>query len=298
MDDNDLVTLARMPPEEAATKLKAVGELDVAREITIKAQNQRDAFGPFDALPFIAKPWAYEAHVFGYIGGDAAAVMDIRPVAMVSPEKSLIGQRVIVSLDYFLVASYPGAGRHSVLVNFYADHRLPDAVEAVSYSTVVRVRDGDRLATINLPIFIGLNVAKSGLTIRCTTVNVKSEDDEAFLSFLNSDAFKVGLKLLEHAQPAIVPFSAMTVGVTRGIAAKSRNVAVQDFTIGLDFGGAPTGARLSLGSYVAVQVPTEARRSWSWSDWVFDGARGEIVSKDGSLLQYNAIVLGVSLLEE
>ena len=47
--------------------------------------------------------------------------------------------------------------------------------------------------------------------------------------------FKAGLKLAATAQPAIRPLSQMALGLTKGIAARHRNVSVQDFYMGLDF---------------------------------------------------------------
>ena len=66
--------------------------------------------------------------------------------------------------------------------------------------------------------------------------------------------------------------------------------------MGLDFGGSPSGARLALGDYVAVQVSPEAQTAWSWSDWVFKPATGQIVSasEPATRIPFNYIVFGIS----
>jgi hypothetical protein len=59
-----------------------------------------------------------------------------------------------------------------------------------------------------------------------------------------------GLKLALTPQPALAPLSSLAIGLTKLIAKRNRNMPVQDVYLGLDFGGAPTGARLALGSYI------------------------------------------------
>jgi hypothetical protein len=71
------------------------------------------------------------------------------------------------------------------------------------------VREGQQAPIIGYPIFIGLNVGSEGVAFKCFTVNVKNDDDEALLSFLESDAFKARLKLVSTMQQAIAPLSGM-----------------------------------------------------------------------------------------
>jgi hypothetical protein len=47
----------------------------------------------------------------------------------------------------------------------------------------------------------------------------------------------------------------MASGLARGMASRNKNVAVQEFHMGLDFSNVPTRARLAEGSYIAVQIP-------------------------------------------
>lgn len=92
--------------------------------------------------------------------------------------------------------AYPGKGVHHVLFDFYAQNQLSDKnVEHLHFNATYRAREGERAAILGFPIFIGLNVGSEGVAFKCFTVNVKNEQDEALLDFLNSDVFKAGLKL-------------------------------------------------------------------------------------------------------
>jgi hypothetical protein len=132
------------------------------------------------------------------------------------------------------------------------------------------------------------------------TVNVHNETDEAFLSFLETDAFKAGLTLATSLQPALIPLSAMAMGLTKVIASRHRNVAVQAVEVGLDFRRQPMGARLAEGSYIAVQLPESLGAVWRWQDWVYDPLNGRIVGDNdqSQLLPYNYFVVSVSRFEE
>jgi hypothetical protein len=92
----------------------------------------------------------------------------------------------------------------------------------------------------------------------------------------------------------------MAFGITRSIAKRNRNVAVQDFYMGLDFSDVVTRARLATGSYVAVQIPQAEAVVWDWDDWVYHPTSGQIVRADdhGARVPYNYVVFGVSRYEE
>ena len=160
-------------------------------------------------------------------------------------------------------------------------------------------REGEQVAVIGYPIFVGLNVGADGVALKCFTVNVANQEDEAFLGFLDSNAFKTGLKLASTLQPAIAPFSEMAVAVTKSIAGRHRNVPVQDFYMGLDFTGIATGARLASGSYLAVQIPETMQTVWDWDDWVYTPGNGQVVNKTDPtmLIPYNYVVFSVSRYE-
>jgi hypothetical protein len=166
----------------------------------------------------------------------------------------------------------------------------------VHFNATYRAAEGEQAAVIGVPIFVGLKVGTEGLLLQCATVNVKNDGDEAFLAFLETDAFKTGLKLVTTLQPALVPFSVMAMSLTKAIAARNRNVAVQAIEVGLDFSTVPTRARLAEGTYIFVQVPQTLTVIWKWEDWGYDPANGYIVRKANrtQLLPYNYVVVGVS----
>jgi hypothetical protein len=107
------------------------------------------------------------------------------------------------------------------------------------------------------------------------------------------------LKLATVAQPALGPFVKLAMGVTKSIAQRNRNVSVQDFYLGLDFGGTAMGARLALGDYIAVQIPEGLQTIWNWAEWVYDPNNGHIANKENptQLIPYNYIVFGISRYE-
>ena len=222
--------------------------------------------------------------------------MPIRHAGNIPSDTRLKDARIKITLDRLYVADYPGRGMHRVLFDFYAQNQVERDVEHLHFNTTYRVREGQQAAIIGFPIFLGLNVGSEGVAFKCFTVNVKNDEDEAFLGFLESDVFKSGLKLMSTAQPAIAPFSQMAVGLTKAIACRHRNVPVQDFYMGLDFSSIPTRARLAEGAYVAVQVPETSVETWDWSEWIYNLMNGQIVNRTDTsqLIPYNHLVFSVS----
>ncbi len=176
---------------------------------------------------------------------------------------------------------------------------LAKNVEHLHFNATYRAKEGERAAILGFPVFLGLNVGIEGVMLKCYTVNVKNEADEALLKFLDSDVFKAGLKLAKTAQPAIAPLSEMALGLTRTLAARNKNVPVQDFHMGLDFTRIPTGARLAEGSYIAVQIPESLQTMWDWQDWIYNPSNGQIVNKEdrSKLIPNNYLVFSVSRYE-
>ena len=88
----------------------------------------------------------------------------------------------------------------------------------------------------------------------------------------------------------------MALSLTRALAGRNRNVPVQDFYLGLDFGADPMGARLALGSYLAVQIPEAKQAIWDWDEWAYNPSTGQVVKKGDKkeLLPYNYVVFGIS----
>jgi hypothetical protein len=292
----DLPTLGRLPAEQAAAKLRELGE-DAAAD-ALEDEPEPAAFGGGRLWPFQDKPWQHTAHAFGYLApappGDLP--LPIRHAGSIAPDPTLKNSRIRITLDRLRCAAYPGGGTHRVLFDFYAQNQVPDQVEHLHFNATYRVREGEQAAVIGYPLFVGLNVGGEGVAFKCFTVNVQNDEDQAFLGFLESDVFKSGLKLVSTLQPAIAPFSEMALSLTKSIAGRNKNVPVQDFYMGLDFTNIATRARLAEGSYIAVQIPETLQTVWSWADWVYQPAAGQIVDKStgARLIPYNYLVFSVS----
>jgi hypothetical protein len=263
----DVPVLGALPPEQAADKLRQLGAVGDAEAVERAAgAAPKSAFAPW--WPFGDRPWQHVGHSFGFVTGAAGGAREVVDAGQIAPHEALRGARVKVTFDGLWAAGYPGGGEHKVLFEFYAQSQAAAAVEHLHFNTTLRVRNGEQAGVRGQPIFVGLQVGGEGLNFKCCTVNVANSDDEKFLSFLDSDAFRGGLKLLSTLQPATALFSETTLALTRQIAARHRNVPVQDFTLGLDFSRQPERAALAEGAYVAVQTPSDATRPWRWEDWV------------------------------
>jgi hypothetical protein len=295
---DDLPVLGKMPPEQAAAKLREVGEDDAAQALeTVHGPDAR-TFGRPMWWPFRNRPWQHTAHAFGYLAPAAPGSdpLPIQHAGNIAAEPALKNARIKITLDRLRVADYPGGGTHRVLFDFYAQNQVPGEVEHLHFNATYRVHEGEQAAILGYPIFVGLNVGSEGVAFKCFTVNVRNDQDEAFLSFLDSDVFKAGLKLASTVQPAIAPFSQMALALTKSIASRSRNVPVQDFYLGLDFSALPMRARMAEGSYLAVQIPESLQTVWDWGEWVFNPLNGQVVNQADAtqLIPYNYLVISVS----
>jgi hypothetical protein len=303
--NDDFKVLGAQDPTRAATILRELGEDDIALRLESGIATARSG-GAFSSglpiWPFQDCPWQYTAHAFGYLGLGVGAdgFVPIRFAGAINPDESLSGARIRITLDRLRVADYPGRGIHSILFDFYARNQTQSEEEHLHYNVYLRVNEGQEAALIGHPIFVGLNVGSEGLSFRGRTVNVKNESDESMLSFLESDTFRNGLRLVTTAQPAIAPLSGMVLGLTTGLLKRNRNVPVQDFYMGLDFSRVQTGTRLAQGSYVIVQIPDRMQRVWDWKDWLYDTGTGALVSAsdETSLIPYNYVVLGIAKMRE
>jgi hypothetical protein len=297
---DDLPVIGKLPPAQAAAKLREVGENKTAD--TLEAAKDTRDFQTFGALSrilsFQNRQWQHTAHAFGYITPSPAGSepLTIQHAGNIEADPTLRNSRIKISLDRLRVADYPGGGTHRILFDFYAQNQVSSGIEHLHFNATYRVRENEEAAIIGYPIFVGLNVGIEGVVFRCLTVNVKNEDDEALLGFLESDVFKSGLMLATTAQPAIAPLSSMAVALTKSIARRHKNVPVQEFYIGLDFTKMPFRARLNEGSYIAVQIPEAFERVWDWDEWVYHPKSGQVVSRDdeAKLIPYNYLVFSVS----
>jgi len=252
-----------------------------------------------DWWPFGDKASQHTAHAIGFLPAGGGGTKKILGVGEAAADATLKNARINVALNALRVADCPGGGTHRVLFDFYARNQVPGAAEDLHFNAAYRAREGERAAVRGYPIFIGLGVGATGVAFHFHTVNVKNEEDEAFLDFLDGDAFKAGLKLATTAQPAIAPLAGMAVALTKSIAQRDRNVSVQDCFLGLDFSGTGMGARLAQGDYIAVQIPEKLKSVWDWQDWVYDPSAGLIVNAadKSRLIPYNYVVFGVSRYE-
>jgi hypothetical protein len=294
---DDVPPLGRLPAERAAAKLRELGE-DAAADSLTRGPAQRPLAGALDFLPFRERLWAHTAHAFGYLAPaePGSDLVPIRHAGNMKADASLKGAALRIALNRLRVAQYPGGGTHHILFDFYARHQTAAGGEDLHFNAVYRAREGEAAAVVGYPIFDGLAAGPAGVAFRCFTVNVKNGQDEALIGFLDSDVFRAGLRLLSAAQPAVAPLSAMAYSLTKALAGRSRNVAVQDFYLGLDFGTDPMGARLALGSYLAVQIPEAQQAVWDWGEWAYNPSTGQVVKSADKqeLLPYNYVVFGVS----
>ena len=300
---SDVPVAGRQAPLRLAAKLRELGDFDTAEMIEGAERRATDpslSFGVLESL-FKPKPWQHTAHAYGYLAVAPAGAqrLAIQHAGNIEADPTLKNARLKITLNRLRVAGYPGGGQHRILFDFYAQNQLPALTEDLHFHSTVRAREGEEAAVIGYPVFLGLNVGLEGVSFRCYTVNVKNDDDEAFLDFLESDIAKTGLRLATVAQPSLGPFVKLAMGVTKSIAQRNRNVPVQDFYVGLDFAGTTMGARLAQGDYIVVQIPEHLQSVWDWSEWVYDQNNGRIVNRadPGQLIPYNFIVFGVSRYE-
>lgn len=293
----DIKVIGELPPRRIASKLRQMGDPDTADEIMQRTTTAEGAEALFGLGP--PKPWQHTTHQFGYIALQTPASIDLQPIqyaGAIVADPSL--KRINIHIDRLRVYNYPGRGMHNIMFSFAARNQLPNGPELVSFSQTYRVQEGQLAAIQGYPIFIGLNVGTLGAAFECSTINVKNDADEAVLEALESPPFKDGLNLLETLQPALAPFTQITLGIIKTLVARNRNVGVQKFYLGLDFTQAAFSIRLAEGNYIAVQVPTET--TLNWDDWVFHRAIGAIVSKADHIVSipYNYVVFRITRYEK
>jgi hypothetical protein len=291
----DVKVIGEMSPAEMAEKLRAMGDVQAAEEVTRKAEAAGYEAGIFGwGTP---RPWQYTTHQFGYVANRVAGSSDPQPIqyaGTMGADMSLQNSRINIHIDRLRVWQYPGGGSHNVLFTFEAQNQLPGSPEPVSFSQTYRVQEGQTAGVSGYPIFVGLNVGTLGAAFQGFTVNVNNAQDQSFLGLLDSPPFQAGLDLLTTVQPVLKPFTQMGLGIANLLARRNDNVAVQQFYLGLDFTQAAFGARLAEGNYIAAQVPSET--AIDWADWIFSPTAGAIVGKTDKTqtLPYNYVVFRVS----
>lgn len=303
---DNLPVIGALPPEEAIAALHSLGEDEIVEALEETLETTSPVFGPGNRKRLwflLEKPWLHTSHSFGYLApalpGDDA--LPIRSVHAIHADPTLKHARLRITLDYLRVASYPGKGTHRVLVHFFAQNQVPGKIEDLNFNATYRVLDGEHAAVRGYPIFVGLTVGSEGMRLRCRTINVKNDQDEALLNVLESDVFKSGLQIVSTAQPALAPLSELALGLARTIAARHRNISVQDFDLGLDFSNLAMRIPLAEGNYLAVQTPEDSldMDGWDWNDWVYHPGSGQVVKRSDhrQVIPFNYLVFGVSRYE-
>jgi hypothetical protein len=285
-------------PEQAIPRLRAIGEFEVAAQLERALQTSRGDRRTERRWPFKNQPWQHTSHVFGYIRPDLSGTdpQPLQAIEAIQPERQLQDARITITLNRLHIAHYPGGGIHRILVHFAAHHQQAKRTEMLHFNATYRVREGESAGIQGYPIFVGLHVGAGGIILKCRTINVLNEQDEAFVHILESDTFKAGLRLTTAVQPVIAPFSEMALGLVSAIATKHRNESIQDFDLGLGFDTLALGGRLAEGTYLAVQVPEDQWHTWDWGEWVYLPARGRVAQRQAphQSIPYNYLAFGVS----
>lgn len=292
---SEIKVIGKLTPLRAAEKLMEIGEVKAAEEI----RRSKKAFFSKSLWPGSdkPKPWQHTSHAFGFIpiaNVRSSKLVDIDHAGSIQPDLSLKNSRIKITLDRLRVFDYPGDGVHHILFDFYAQNQVQGQTEHLHFNQIYRVQEGEQASIIGYPTFVGLNVGSEGVAFKCYTVNVKNDDDQRLLEFLDSDIFKDGLKLINTVNPVVPIISSFAISFTKMIASRNKNIPVQDFYMGLDFTHIPTRARLAQGSYISVQIPDVGK--WDWSKWKYNPANGQIVSEDEPTITipYNYLVFSVS----
>jgi hypothetical protein len=197
-----------------------------------------------------SSPWAHTEHQIGYIEPRVAGAISgtIRSAQSTSPDDYESVKKVSVRLDRLKVFDYPGwGGRKNVQLTFEAQNNLKDgAGEDVAFTHVYAVQEGQGAGVLGLPVFADLNLPKSGLQLKIVSINLKTDKQISASGIMESNAFQQGLSLLETAQPAVVPFTALALGLAKMAINTGDGTVIHKFELNLDFdAGATTGARLN-----------------------------------------------------
>ncbi|MGK7874646.1 MAG: hypothetical protein AB4426_15480 [Xenococcaceae cyanobacterium] len=296
---NDIMVIGEYDSHGLAAKLDQISGSDPELSKGLEQSKSADELLRFFGL-IKQQPWMQATHQFGYIAQRQPRSKEPQGIeypGAIAADAALKNSRINIRLDRLRVHKYPGGGTHKIMVNFAARNQVADSQETITFSQTYRVAEGQTAGVTGYPIFIGLNVGSQGVAFECFTVNVNNEADQAILAALESPPFQNGLSLLTTAQPAIAPFTEITLGVVKALAKRTENVPVQKFFLGLDFEDAPMGIRLAEGNYIAVHVPSET--AIEWHKWVYRPDIGTIVHKAESseTLPYNYLVFRVSRYE-
>ncbi|WGQ10791.1 hypothetical protein QG516_03875 [Pedobacter gandavensis] len=180
------------------------------------------------------------------------------------------------------------------MVEFSGKNQISEETkEQVNYALTRTVQEGQFAGLRSVPMVVGLQIGTEGVEFKCTTTNVKNENDENLLAILDSDVASEGLKLLSTVNPVIPIVSNLISGIGKQFLTRNENKKVQEFIVGLDFSSSSTRAKLSQGSYIVAQTGDDP---FNWSDWKISSNNGTIVSKatPSVKLPYNYLIFTIS----
>lgn len=305
--DDHILTLAKMPPLEAAARLRAIGEDEAADALESADREQPkspQAFGVSDWLKSLfKKPWWPTEPMIGYFSPsslDTDGTIRISDPGPAVADPTLKKAALRITLDRFYVAEYPGKGKHQVLLHFTGVNQVRGraSAEEVHFNTTCEVSNGRSAGDLAIPIFTGLRVGKEGIVIHCETINVKSQYDQNILDIVKSPALKNGIQLFSTVQPALVPLSGIATKIVELLCQRTENVPVFSFQLGLDFRGIPTRYSLAEGSYIVIQLSLQAKQLWNWNEWAYHSSSHSIINKSTQqLIPCNYFIFGISRYE-
>lgn len=306
----EFVPLGEQSPDKIARKLREIGDDEAAQFYEVESASLAEG---------LRRPheWLNKGYQYGFIPlfePGEPHFHDIISASNMPANKSLKNQRINVHLHQFHVQEYPlaltqaasqflmGINVHTVLFTFEAHNQVKSGSEHVAFNQVYEVVAGQNAGVTGHPIFLGLKIGNNGIGFTCKTVNVGSSNDQKLVNAFNSSLVKTGLHLLTTAQPGLVPFINIAQRLAIFFANRSKNVPVQHFTLGLDFEEGATGAKLDIGTYIAVQVPYST--AVNWKDWCYDANTDTVVRKrlaegeEAYILPYNTIMFRISKYQE
>lgn len=284
--------LGQQPVKTVVEYLREIGDDEAADYLAYTAPG-----GQMFGTNWGNQVWGHSGMILGFIPpeeGDRPGM--IINASSLPPEPTLKGARIKIALDRFYVHKYPGFGKHKILLEFSGKNQIPGDTEELRFAITTSASDGSSAPVNGTPIFLGASVGNNGILFEGKAINVASESDDILLSALGSGPFKDGLSLLTSAQPALKPFVGLAQSVVTAVLGRSRNKAVYNFHLGLDFATSQTGATLRYGSFVVVQAD---EASWSWNDVRWNPGSQQIVRHhDGQPIEFNYLIFRVSPFED
>ncbi len=301
----EFIPLGEQSPETIALKLREIGDDEAAQFYETANASYDEGLHGYE--------WLNKGYQYGFIPLFEPGEQNLHTIVPASnmPANELLkNQRINVHLHRFHVYEYPmaltqsisqfllGTNVHTVLFTFEAYNQVENGLENVVFNQVYEVVANQDAGVTGYPIFLGLKADSNGIGFTCKTVNVGNSNDQKLVNAINSNEVKTGLHLLTTMQPGLAPFVSIAQGLATSFANRSKNMPVQRFTLGLDFEKGATGARLDIGTYIAVQVPHST--AIKWNDWCYDANTDTIVPKnlaegeEAYTLPYNTIMFRIS----